>query len=205
MTLKECRKCQSEKPLSEFYVNKRATGGYFNRCKDCVKARQLEWNKTEAGKATALKFKEIHKDDLKVYYAQYGRTAKAKAAQREYRQSEKGKETKTRYYIKRYGSVEAYWKHQREKLRATETPEQKIAWRKTKHAIESGKLVRQPCACGNEQSQAHHEDYSKPLEVVWLCASCHQRHHAMNRVVDPISEHPRICTTKRETEILDQA
>ena len=42
------------------------------------------------------------------------------------------------------------------------------------HAIRDGYLVRQPCeVCGNPKSQGHHEDYSKPLEVVWLC----QTHH----------------------------
>lgn len=33
-----------------------------------------------------------------------------------------------------------------------------------------GKLVRRPCAlCGSADSQMHHEDYSKPLDVTWLC------------------------------------
>lgn len=25
--------------------------------------------------------------------------------------------------------------------------------------------------------QAHHSDYSRPLDVSWLCASCHRREH----------------------------
>lgn len=47
------------------------------------------------------------------------------------------------------------------------------------NAIRDGKLKRQPCeTCGALKAHAHHENYSKPLEVRWLCAMCHQRHHA---------------------------
>jgi hypothetical protein len=31
-----------------------------------------------------------------------------------------------------------------------------------------------PCADGRRSLQAHHHDYSKPLEVKWLCAKCHR-------------------------------
>lgn len=35
-------------------------------------------------------------------------------------------------------------------------------------------LVRLPCSkCGNPKSEAHHPDYSKPLEVIWLCRAHH--------------------------------
>lgn len=45
-------------------------------------------------------------------------------------------------------------------------------------AIKSGKLVRLPCeVCFDYPSQAHHEDYSKPLEVVWLCGKRHRERH----------------------------
>lgn len=41
-------------------------------------------------------------------------------------------------------------------------------------ARREGILIPLPCAvCGSPNSVAHHEDYSKPLEVVWLC----QKHH----------------------------
>ena len=46
-------------------------------------------------------------------------------------------------------------------------------------ALERGKLKREPCACcGCEDTQAHHEDYAKPLVIVWLCT----RHHAERHV-----------------------
>lgn len=48
-----------------------------------------------------------------------------------------------------------------------------VAW-----AIKKGTLIRLPCVqCGNPKSLAHHEDYDKPLDVVWLCAPCHVQHH----------------------------
>ena len=45
-------------------------------------------------------------------------------------------------------------------------------------AIKKGDLVRSPCVrCGEEKSLAHHEDYDKPLEVMWLCQPCHKQRH----------------------------
>ena len=44
--------------------------------------------------------------------------------------------------------------------------------------IKRGKIIKQPCVvCGNVNSEAHHEDYSKPLEVIWYCREHHLNHH----------------------------
>jgi hypothetical protein len=53
-------------------------------------------------------------------------------------------------------------------------------------SIRKGLLVRCPCIrCGEIKSLAHHEDYEKPLEVVWLCQPCHkQRHKEINVLKD---------------------
>lgn len=45
--------------------------------------------------------------------------------------------------------------------------------------IKRGKVIKLPCAvCGSERSEAHHEDYCKPLEVIWLCREHHLKLHA---------------------------
>lgn len=49
-----------------------------------------------------------------------------------------------------------------------------------------GKIVAKPCeACGAEQAEMHHEDYSKPLDVRWLCKTCHMAEHYPDAKVIP--------------------
>jgi hypothetical protein len=39
-------------------------------------------------------------------------------------------------------------------------------------------LSRNPCSiCGAERAEAHHPDYSKPLDVIWLCKTHHAQAH----------------------------
>jgi hypothetical protein len=64
----------------------------------------------------------------------------------------------------------------------------------TEYAIASGRLTRpatceecgqpgQPYVDGRAPIQAHHCDYNKPLEVMWLCKQCHHAWHIRNRPV----------------------
>jgi hypothetical protein len=59
---------------------------------------------------------------------------------------------------------------------------QKIRARRTVNdAIRRGKLLRQPCAkCGALKANAHHHDYSKPLDIQWLCSPCHGEEHRLS-------------------------
>lgn len=44
------------------------------------------------------------------------------------------------------------------------------------NAVRDNKITKLPCCiCGSISSTAHHEDYSKPLEVVWLCLVHHRQ------------------------------
>lgn len=70
-----------------------------------------------------------------------------------------------------------YRRRQRERW-----PEREEARRMTHAAIARGELVRQPCEkCQAAKTEAHHDDYTKPLAVRWLCRRCHVAHHTNER------------------------
>lgn len=47
-----------------------------------------------------------------------------------------------------------------------------------RRAVRLGTLSRLSCErCGHPRTHGHHSDYSKPLEVTWLCATHHRRVH----------------------------
>lgn len=49
----------------------------------------------------------------------------------------------------------------------------------TRSYIKIGKLIKEPCeVCGtNELIEAHHDDYTKPMDIRWLCRKHHREHH----------------------------
>lgn len=45
-------------------------------------------------------------------------------------------------------------------------------------AVRLGILIRESCEiCNEPKVEAHHDDYSKPLQVRWLCRSHHRKLH----------------------------
>ena len=52
-------------------------------------------------------------------------------------------------------------------------------------AVMRGTITKKPCeVCGDNNVHAHHEDYSKPREVVWLCRKHHVERHYPPRAVN---------------------
>lgn len=52
------------------------------------------------------------------------------------------------------------------------------ARKKVNNEIRAGRIVKMSCEkCGNTKSESHHEDYSKPLKIMWLCKTHHFETH----------------------------
>jgi len=68
-----------------------------------------------------------------------------------------------------------------------ENPERYRARYLLTNAVRDKRVTKEPCeVCGvTKYIHGHHDDYSKPLEVRWLCAKHHHRYHAKERYEAP--------------------
>ena len=133
---KECFKCNTVKPLEEFYKHKMMADGHLNKCKACAKS---DVNK--------------HRQDNLEAKREYDRQ-RSKLA---HRMALKARVTKA-------------WRA--EDLRRQQCHSA------VRQAIVKGTLTKSPCErCGEVKSLAHHEDYDKPVDVMWLCQPCHKQRH----------------------------
>jgi hypothetical protein len=73
--------------------------------------------------------------------------------------------------------------YKQQELRKKKKPWQIKAKGKARDAVLKGMLIK-PSSCEkchqNKPLEKHHDDYNKPLEVVWLCHQCHVRLHNPN-------------------------
>jgi hypothetical protein len=134
--MKKCFKCETVKPLTEFYKHSRMADGHLNKCKEC--------NKNDS---TSNRNKNLEK------VRAYDR-ARSKEPER----------------IKANVEINRAWR--------AEDARRVRAHNAVARAIRAGEVVRQPCCrCADAKSVAHHEDYEKPLQVMWLCQPCHKQRH----------------------------
>ena len=154
MSLKRCKKCQQEKPSSEYYRHRKSRDGLDYLCKECSRGKAREWQRSNP---------ERH----------------AEASARWDRENIERKRELRRESYRRHRAAQM----QRSKARRDEEPEKYRARYTLTNAVREGKIAK-PSACedcGKELSarliHGHHHDYSKPLEVEWLCAPCHATRH----------------------------
>ena len=145
-----CIRCLQRKPMSEYYKDKRMDNGHRSDCKSCCK----QYRATNQVRINTNDRKRRLKDRDKV-------NAQARSYQH------------ANYEKKAAAKKKSIAKH----------PEKEAARLKLRQAVRRGNITK-PTQCQhcNHHSpewriDGHHEDYSKPLDVMWLCVPCHRQQH----------------------------
>lgn len=190
---KACTTCQETKDESEFYRNQTRIR---SECKTCIsdKQRAYKARNKEAVKARYRAWYEANRERVLARQLKNGRKYRAENKER-IRLYTKSIAERRSQYMKDYVATENGRKRmrlgvenhrRRNRLKANTRAT-------TQHAIRDGRLVRMPCEkCGHDKVEAHHDDYSKPFEVRWLCRKHHLEHHYNERwglsSTDPVGD-----------------
>jgi hypothetical protein len=148
----QCKQCSQEKPPSEYYASNKST------CRECLRSN-------------ALAYRAANIDRVR----EYDRNRPNHDSRREL--------NKDRYRRVMADPEERRRVFDRLKFWQVQNSDKRKAHILVGNAIKRGRLVKQPCErCGAADGlHAHHEDYSRPLDVTWLCVPCHaQRHREIN-------------------------
>lgn len=131
-------------------------------CKRCGLAKQRAEFHKDSGKKDGLRV--LCKLCIKAYQAQPRVMEIKRRAQRRYSKTALGKITEMLHGPKRQERIKALG---RDKV-----------YYAVRGAQRNGTLEKQPCeTCGDPNTQAHHHDYSRPLDVRWLCHMHHAEEH----------------------------
>lgn len=160
---KACNRCGVTKMLVEFHIGA-SIGGRNSICKECRKSDSKKYYESTAQR------------QRREAIDRYNRNRQKRLVQmREYHYNHR-KERKEK--LATTDAREKVNSRMREYRKLPEVRRKDSARSALKRAIKSGKVIRKPCSkCGGEKSQGHHEDYSRPLDVVWLCRNCHSEIH----------------------------
>lgn len=155
MKEKKCFKCETVKPLSEFYKHAQMADGHLNKCKECNK-KDVRDNYAD------------NKDHYKDYERKRANTSKRIAKREAYAKTDAGRASAAKSKEK--------WARNNAIKRGANTI--------VGNAVRDGKLEKQyfcsVCSIDNVRIHGHHDDYAKPLEVRWLCSQCHDSWHKEN-------------------------
>lgn len=157
--MKICSKCKEQKSISKFYKCKTGADGHFNKCKECTK-KDVRNNRKK--RIDYYRSYDRERNQSPIRFKQRAELIKIR------RSTSKGKA--------KHNEQSRKWREQNKHKRR--------AYTKVWDAIRDRKLFQQPCEiCGKSKANAHHDDYSKPLEVRWLCHKHHMEHHKNEREI----------------------
>jgi len=155
---RKCWSCKKHLSLDKFGACKTLPLGREYRCKEC-------------GAAARKKYYKKNRDIILARNKKWRDNNRNKCNEQNRRYNSKFPEKSKNSYIKY----------------TTKFPEKRKAIEKLKNAIRAKKIKR-PSVCEfckkpNHIIHGHHEDYNKPLDVIWLCPLCHSRIHKSKQAI----------------------
>lgn len=171
--MKRCAKCRQAKPETGFNRHSGRPDGLQSYCRACSH---------EAERARRISDPEGSRAR--------GRTRRLRRRSKCIEESRVWRQENTeavREYDARYHQEHAEECRARSRRYDSQYPARAIARRRTRTARKNGGLIRPGICTACREScrpDAHHEDYSKPLDVLWLCHRCHQRLHRLEEQSD---------------------
>ena len=129
--------------------------------------REYYRNNKEQCLGSSRKWKTKNKERVKEYRKKYRLEHKGekREANRRWR-----KENPEKYLASAKSSTQKY---------KAKYPERVLATNKVNNAVRDGRALKEPCImCGiTKDIHGHHKDYSKKLDVVWMCRFHHDSFH----------------------------
>lgn len=180
---KHCTKCNTTKPVSEFYRNRSNTDGLSCNCKMCHKAQIKAFTQTPYGRAAQCR---------------HNHTEAARWARHQYKKSEKGKASARRYRQTESCKVAAQKQRRRPECKESmrryraNNPLKQKARQMVASAVRRGDMPRAStltCSVCNEPAKEydhwHGYDEAHWLDVVPKCHWCHRHSSTSNIPVKP--------------------
>lgn len=85
---------------------------------------------------------------------------------------------KKRDYYNAYDRERSKKPERKKAIAASREPHKRKATELLNRAVKKGTVTKKPCeVCGENKVEGHHTDYSKPLDVQWLCRKHHVEVH----------------------------
>lgn len=139
----------------------------MKKCKRCGEDDQQNFYKNYSGVCRSCK-----KEDATIYRRKNINKVRAYDRSRGNRQTPEYRKTSS--YKESRKKSEFKWRK--------ENPHKINAHSLVAKAIKAKTLTKKPCQnCGNVKVEAHHTDYSRPLDVIWLCDKHHKEVHKQTR------------------------
>ncbi|AIW03513.1 endonuclease [Bacillus phage Moonbeam] len=179
--MKQCKVCKEFKDDEQFAL----TGYFRKRTQEYARLTKCR----ECNKITTRKHKQKYYENNKELCKQRTKEHQANDPnlKEKRRIAHQAKREERNAKMKAYAQTEAGKAvRQRAQEKYRSRPDYNLkqnARKKVLRAVKSGKLVKPSCCEDCKQElflEAHHIDYNKPLDVQWLCKTCHEKTHHLN-------------------------